>query len=889
MLRLWVILAVVGLLMAGGSVAQEVGGGGGGAAAGGATRVIRVWDFEERELGNAEDRPMFWERVRGTGLPHYLVGKFAKDQARSGGYSFRFDLDGGSLAYRYFQRDLTVTYGSTYRVQAYVKTTKLEHARARLSVNFADETGALLPRTAKHSAAVVSADALEGVAGNEWTLLTIDLVADDVLARYLAVDLELLQPGLLDGSSRPHLLRQDIQGSAWFDDVSVVQIPRVRMSTDRAVNVFERGARPKLNLLVTDQILTDLSMQLAVKDVAGRMVYQRSFALQETVAGTRTAQMSLVLPELSPGWYAVEVDLFQEDRSVSRHRLTMVCLADEAKRLAVDRRLALIATGLVPSQWVQLPDITRHFPAGQVKLAVWGEGVDIGKADSNAFDQLVERLQEDGVSPVAVLKHLPDDLAKTSGGRSLENLRRLEAQLWQIPLSIVLARHANHVSQWQLLADDSPVLADDAGMAESLGMMRRQFTPLVREADIAVPWPAWLAPPAGGGGVSSGAISVFFPETLLPDQLPLYAKEFSGATSGTVSVVLRPTDAGRTGYGAQWKDFTERFVSALSTSVSRVDVPMPVEFDSQGMAQPTPLFPVLRTLAGAVAGSSYAGRLSIGEGIEAHLFRRGEVGTLIFWSTVDTTSGPLRAEVHLGGRPVLLDLFGEAMEVPVTGGRVSVPAYEMPQILAGVDAELCLFRAAARLDRPLLESKFEPHTRKLVLTNTFEEPISGTVKLDAPEGWMVLPRVLNFSAAPGATVEREITLEFPYNYPAGDLQLMAKFSLPGMSTPDFEVPVPMRLGLSDIGTRTLGLRDGDFVVVQQMITNYSDKVANYLSFAVVKGQPRQERLVTDLPPGQTVMKRYRFASKSTDGPVEVRVGLKEIEGTRILNDSVRVP
>jgi len=57
-------------------------------------RILRTFDFEERGLGNAEDIPMNWSKVEGPGLPHYVNGRLTTDRARSGKYSFRFDLNG---------------------------------------------------------------------------------------------------------------------------------------------------------------------------------------------------------------------------------------------------------------------------------------------------------------------------------------------------------------------------------------------------------------------------------------------------------------------------------------------------------------------------------------------------------------------------------------------------------------------------------------------------------------------------------------------------------------------------------------------------------------------------------------------------------------------------
>src|ERR1700722_8783755 len=105
------------------------------------TRVLRTIDFEERQLGNNEDLPMHWVKVAGKGLPHYVNGLLAADRAHSGQYSFRFDLNGGSLIYRYDPTQIAVHPGAHYLVDCFVQTTILPHARARLTAYFTNIDG----------------------------------------------------------------------------------------------------------------------------------------------------------------------------------------------------------------------------------------------------------------------------------------------------------------------------------------------------------------------------------------------------------------------------------------------------------------------------------------------------------------------------------------------------------------------------------------------------------------------------------------------------------------------------------------------------------------------------------------------------------------------------
>ena len=158
----------------------------------------------------------------------------------------------------------------------------------------------------------------------------------------------------------------------------------------------------------------------------------------------------------------------------------------------------------------------------------------------------------------------------------------------------------------------------------------------------------------------------------------------------------------------------------------------------------------------------------------------------------------------------------------------------------------------------------------------------------APQGWVLNPPTFNFSLNPGETFDREITVEFPYNSFAGIKTLDAEFLLQGEENGSFTVPIALKLGLSDVGLQTMALRDGNDVIVQQMITNYGDRPIDYTAFAIFPGQARQERLVTNLGAGRTTIKKYRFTDVQFSPDAKVRSGVKELVGTRILNEEVAI-
>jgi hypothetical protein len=150
------------------------------------------------------------------------------------------------------------------------------------------------------------------------------------------------------------------------------------------------------------------------------------------------------------------------------------------------------------------------------------------------------------------------------------------------------------------------------------------------------------------------------------------------------------------------------------------------------------------------------------------------------------------------------------------------------------------------------------------------------------------PPTFNFTLNPGETFDHDLAIEIPYNSIAGKNTITADFNLQAERHSRFTVPMALIVGLSDVGTQAMATRVGPDVLVQQMISNYGDAPITYSAFATYPGRPRIERLISSLLPGQTVIKKYRFNNVPPNKPAKVRVGLKETEGSRVLNDEVEL-
>jgi hypothetical protein len=854
-------------------------------------RTLRTFDFEERALGNVEDTPLGWVKVEGSGMPHYLKGIFDFSVAHSGQTSFRMDLNGGSIAFRYPANRIFVVDGALYRVETMVRTTALQHSRARLSAYFCDEDGKPITSSIRTS----DFDQTTAEDG-QFHPLSLDMVAD-AKAVSLVIEIGLMQLRLASDPTlgERQLAVEDIRGSAWFDDVKVTQIPDVEIFTDRPTNVFYRDEPINVRLRLHDQLTSDLTAELRVFDIDSNPIFQRTGGISFTPAATSNELLgTIALPTLDPGWYRATLVIRSGLAEISQHSLRFVQLGDAPGRSMPDERFGVVATSLPPQAWSILPAAMDQLAAGRLKLSVWTDQYAIDSDKAVDFDNLVSKLRGRGIGFTACLAAIPPEIAQRIGGNRWADLLQIPAERWQPQLAYLVSSHANHLTQWQLLDDESAErMVQDKPLRDVYDKLLGEFSKLIDEPDLAMPWPAWVELDAQLP--STVALSV--PGEILPEQLPLYIADLRKHRGKTISLVLHPIDREKYGRAAQERDLALRIAYSFVGGADRIDLPLLLEAKTQRgntTAEPDPLFMIQRTVTTQLSNARCLGKVPIADGVDAILFDKGGQGVMIVWAQGQVNDPTLRTiPIALGRNPTRIDLAGQASPIKkLNADKRNSDDYELvvgtrPIIVTDIDPSLLMLRASVAIDNPLLESSVRSQGRTLVIRNTFDSPISGTVRLTGPAGWKLPIRNSSFSLSPGETYEEPVTIEFPLNATSGPKTLMAELSVEGRRDYRVSVPVPVTIGLSDVGLQTVALTMNGQIFVQQLITNYGTQKIDYNAFVSMPGQPRQERMVTNLGPGMTIIKKYRFAIPSLS-TTKLRSGIRELEGRRMLNEEVPI-
>jgi hypothetical protein len=249
------------------------------------------------------------------------------------------------------------------------------------------------------------------------------------------------------------------------------------------------------------------------------------------------------------------------------------------------------------------------------------------------------------------------------------------------------------------------------------------------------------------------------------------------------------------------------------------------------------------------------------------------------------------------GAITAVDALGNQVAVGTDGEfgyRVTLD--ELPTFIEGVDLPLTRFRAAMRLEPGFLPARAEKHTLEVVIENPWPEGITGRIRLADPPTWDISPRVLAFNVSAGRSARLPVEFVFAPGEEAGPRIVTAEVELyADRRYPILRIPMPIEIGLPTIDLlpsyRLERSPDGQStdVIVSAAITNISERPVTVEAFAQAPGYRLFEAPVSELQPGATATRRFRFDNGAAllQGR-SIRVGIKEQDGTGRLNKTLEI-
>jgi hypothetical protein len=297
---------------------------------------------------------------------------------------------------------------------------------------------------------------------------------------------------------------------------------------------------------------------------------------------------------------------------------------------------------------------------------------------------------------------------------------------------------------------------------------------------------------------------------------------------------------------------------------------------------PRELFMPWRTVANALGGATYAGRLELTENSESAVFFRGESVCLVLWNKHE-----LDEQLYLGGDVKVVDVWGRERKIPSDPrtGAVHVSVGPSPVFVHDASPAVVQWILSLRFENGKLRSETGEHSEALLVKNTFSQGASCRATLHMPDDWKVKPNEWRFPVGTGESRRLGTSLSFPTDASLGRFRVRVKFEVAADRSYRFEALLPYELGYGDV-EMLVSQRwiDSSRLEIEQTIINNTQPL-EYFDFdcsLFVPGRIRQRQTVTRVGASRD---RRLYVINAADSLIGKRIWLRaeQVNGRRVLN------
>jgi len=860
-------------------------------------RLVHAFHFEEAEQAPVQMPPGFFRYIAtDLGFPPYGTTHLSNANAAAGHWSFEFSLDTGSLAARVPTTVIPVLPLADYTITAMVCTEGLVESRARVVAWFNDANGNAIDDSRVQTDPIAT--------GGRWQSVTIPMAGQYPDAVDLSIELQLVQPRHfrnLISSAEPKI--EDVAGKAWFDDVSVWQVPRIELTTSSLANVITPPDDAVLSLLVRDLTSESLSGHLEIVDVDHHVVLRTVIPSANDPRPT-----DIDLSKLPFGWYRATFELRRNGSALTQRQLDFIIAPqpeiDDMRtgtRFAVDLRGSDVAT-----HDAQTMDLIRRIGCDAVGVPIWTKSLtpESNEVWAEHLRTFVDALLSRRIDATFVLPVVPDALARLAQVDSTQvvALLRRDASLWRPYLDDIIINFGLQISRWQL-GDRS---AEEFGWRKephrALDDITGALGQLIASPTICISWPAVEQLPTN---FEPGGLAIEAPYQLPPESLLEYADRWHAGDAET-SLELEPLPSDSFLPRERLADFALRMLHAWRAGFAELVVKAPWHVDGQlrTVVQPDPTYIAFQRLADELSNMEFITELELMDNVQAWLLRdtKRERAVIVAWST-RANAGPVTLRALLADAPVTArDLFGNEQRIPLADapGNLhpvhTIQLSDTPTFIEGISMGLAQFRAGFVMLPNFLEAEHRLHEHQLVMVNPWEFTITGTIRIQPPEGWRLTPRTHEFTLSPGQQLRLPIDVVLDRSVLGGQKQLHVDAKLIADREYEFEQNLDLEVGLREIDfsahwslvpNETTGVVD---LIISQYVTNRGDRPLNLSTYVTAPGLSQRRRMIGGLEPGQTIVRHFRIerGAQTMAGKV-IHVGIAEQNGSARLRKALEIP
>lgn len=885
-------------------------------------RLVHLFDFEERDEGNFESLPMHWyvigrpprtddanflrvpmhlDQTQRVGFGPHADASFDRQRRVSGEHSFRLAINGGSAGVFLEAGAVTAVPNSDYLITATVCTESLKHARAYLHAYFLDVRGQIIDASRSVSDPIQT----DGL----WQDVTLKLLGDFPNAAYIGMELMLMQPqeSPLSPLGRHQVVYQEVDGRAWFDDIGIWQLPHIEIATGSPINVLRQRKSPELLFEVRD-----LTGQVMIADVVVLDHHMKPVDGMRRQIGSGAPPVWRWTPKLPRhGWYLVDMRVREQRRTgggadgvpptpIARTLGALLWLAPEPRMAVSDADRFILGAEAVDEGELQL--LASLMAATGIDAAIvsaWQDDTTLLSIEQQqeALDQVIATLTAQGRRVTVSLNPVPRELARSLDidAHNPAGLFTHPDSAWLPYLSPVLIRQGQIIRRWQVGTPDHAALFDASDLVDLHHRIETAFRDLAPDPRLVWPWSLAQSRQAEVSSKVEFALDVS--PRIAAERMADHLSDWQQGGTAATWLHLRPPAADVMDHERRAIDLALKMLSGWEADVAGLALSRPWTDAPTRHVQilPDPMLGVFANVAHRLAGRKAVGRMVLQPGIECIILASRtdpHDGSLVLWNH-HAQPGDETLRLFLGPDPVAIDLWGNRAQVPLQDNHHVIEVTRAPVFVEGIDPALAMFRSSFAVDEPFIESRQGRHQRVLRFRNPWKRTISGSFHVIEPKGWFISPVKQFFSVAAGEEATFPMELAFPVSELAGPKRLTARFDFMAEQRYVVNLSTPMEVGLDNVTfDATLAVTADEktgrpAAIVTQLITNTGDQPLALYAFAHLVGYPRQERIISQLLPGQSIVRRFTFPDvENAIQQHAVRVGLRETNGPAVLNQSL---
>lgn len=849
-------------------------------------------DFSGKGDVNFDNWPDRWRRVYGPKLPHYVDVQTRLDDTAYAGHCLTVFLNGGGAVVKSPAVAISDSFG--YVVEARLRGTGVEYARAQVRIEFCDERAEVLECTASEWFRDTG----------DWKKIHIGPVnVHNPRVQFAVVSL-IVEPG--DGI--------DLKGTFSLDDVWLARLPRMSVTTNSPFNVYDnpkkvvvtcelsgiREQDPEIHFELLDassQTLDDNTIQLE-----GRLITEKLTQASEFIEDINSEDhvnrpagyegSTQWLPPINEyGFYRVKVSM-KTARGTLKDHMISIAVVPPMQTAARGEFGWSLAGDDIPLSFEQLSKLLPKTGVSWVKLPVW-----YGESESERGEQLVlftERLSAKEIDIVGVLDHPPQDMdfygkEVPTDASIADVLENVDSSVWLPSLDEVLTRLSLRVRWWQLGIDSDTSYAHFPNAEKEVGELREQLFRFGQDVSLGINWPWYEQPPTMEQPTWDFQQMTATPAMTgaeLATYLDLPVRK--GVKRWTM---VEPLSRSYYDLETRTRDLVQQILAAKIHDASAIFAARPFDDDAGLMTdQGTPgdLLLPWRTAACLLSGTQYVGRIQLPGGSENRLFedKRGTV-LMVVWNQT-----PREETIYLGDDVRVIDVWGRSMVPQQKGYRQVIEVDRLPKFVVGMSAPVARMRMGAKFALPNIPSVFEyGHLNEIEIENAFPQGIGGILKLVAPEGWQISPDRIDFKLATGERATRPFQIVLPFDATSGPTPIRIDCELTAEKAYNFSIYRELTVGDKELQldlTTRLG-DDGNLIVEQRMV-NLGPKPVDFKCFLYAPGlDRRRQRMQVFQLTNNWDLKTYTYPHGEEMLGQELLLRAEELGGQRrVLNQRILV-